>query len=310
MSQGIPDLQYDIIRNLVKLGSRVGYRLQIDGLENIYSHMDELQNGAIFAGNHESVIDAFLMGLVLPQDLREKRIYFLGKKSALWRNRFWGRMMDYFGVIPVNQRGNQEAIQKGLDVLFRKQALGIFPEGHIRYSRKDLEGKVGVARFAFQTSTPVIPVGIIGTDGVLPYGGNWPSIGKKVTLSVGEPIFFETYESRDIYDPYALRSATDLIMKEIRRQSCGYGIKPYDAHKLRCMEDMKQVMTPKGLIPKQQKKKTGIVNSFEEWLNSIPSTQSKRSGINDYEKSSLPPPVKPSPKVASQEFLRWLDDQL
>ena len=97
--------------------------------------MDQLREGVIFAGNHESVVDAFLMGLVVPSKMTSKRIYFLGKKSALWKNRFWGSMMNYFGVIPVAKRGNQEAIRRGIEVLKHNQALGIFPVGHIRFTR-------------------------------------------------------------------------------------------------------------------------------------------------------------------------------
>ncbi|MHA1214127.1 MAG: lysophospholipid acyltransferase family protein [Candidatus Hodarchaeales archaeon] len=250
------------------------------------------------------------MGLAVPPELDDKRIFFLGKQSALWRNRFWGKMMDYFGVIPVKKRGNNLAIQKGLEVLQKNQVLGIFPEGHIKYSRKDLEGKIGVARFAFETGSPVVPVGIIGTDGVLPYGGNWPSIGKKVTLHVGEPIFLsDKFDHTDIYDPYALRAATDIIMKEIRKQSHGYGIKPLDIPKLGCMEGISTIITPKGLVPVVRKvDKRDLVNSFEECLDSIPQTMKKQLRPKTEHVSSSP--NKPTSKTAEEEFLNWLNNQL
>ena len=251
MVERISDFKYALIRKSVQFGAFFGYRLNVEGKDILIDNMDQLREGVIFAGNHESVIDAFLMGLVVPPDL-EKRIYFLGKKSALWRNRFWGSMMDYFGVIPVKRRGNREAIDRGIEVLKHNQALGIFPEGHIRYSRKELEGKVGVARFAFETESPVVPVGIIGTDGILPYGGNWPTPGKKVTLKVGNPIFLHAYDQKDMYNPYALRAATDLIMHEVRVLSQGYGIVPQDAHNLRCMDGIQQIITPpKWLLQKK-----------------------------------------------------------
>ena len=113
------DFKYDMIRKTVQLGAFFGYRLQIEGSEYLQNNMDLLRGGSIFAGNHESVIDAFLMGLTVPSDLKTKRIFFLGKKSALWKNRFWGNMMNYFGVIPVQRRGNQEAIRRGINVLER-----------------------------------------------------------------------------------------------------------------------------------------------------------------------------------------------
>ncbi|MFX0185683.1 MAG: lysophospholipid acyltransferase family protein [Candidatus Hodarchaeota archaeon] len=317
MVEFIPDLQYGLIRSIVRFSANFGYRLEIEGGDKLIDNLDELREGVIFAGNHESVIDAFLMGLLVPPELREKRIYFLGKKSALWRNRIWGKMMDYFGVIPVQKRGNQEAIRRGLQILENKQALGIFPEGHIRYSRKALEGKVGVARFAFETDSPVIPVGIIGTDGVLPYGGNWPSLGKKVTLRVGNPIFLHAYDQKDMYDPYALRAATDLIMHEIRVVSQGYGIPPYEAHNLRCMDGIKTVITPPQWLMKKKKlveewdrrkQRKSVVDSFEDWLSTVP--QPKMKKMRTQTNQDTPPPSRSDRGDVSQEFLNWLDEQL
>ncbi len=319
MAEDISDLKYGVIRKAVQFTALFGYRLNIEGRDNLVDNLDELREGVIFAGNHESVIDAFLMGLVVPSEMREKRIYFLGKKSALWRNRFWGAMMDYFGVIPVMKRGNQEAIQRGINVLQHNQALGIFPEGHIRYSRKELEGKVGVARFAFETDSPVVPVGIIGTDGILPYGGNWPSPGKKVTLKVGNPIFLHTYDQKDIFNPYALRAATDLIMHEIRVLSQGYGIPPNEAHILRCMEGIQHMMTPpKWLLKKKKiveewdrrKKRKPIVDSFEDWLASVPPPKSKKNNQLETRKGRTISQELEYKSDATDEFLNWLDEQL
>lgn len=317
LSENISDVKYGVIRRAVQLAALFGYRLEIEGRQELIDNINELREGVIFAGNHESVIDAFLMGLVVPAEMKQKRIYFLGKQSALWKNRFWGTMMDYFGVIPVRKRGNQEAIRRGIDVLQHNQALGIFPEGHIRYSRKDLEGKVGVARFAFETDSPVVPVGIIGTDGILPYGGNWPTPGKKVTLKIGNPIFLHNYDKTDMFNPYALRAATDLIMHEIRILSQGYGIPPHEAHTLRCMEGIQQVMTPpKWLLKKkkiveewdQRKKSKNVVDSFEDWLAGVPQAKSLTRRKKTPEKDLTSKPEFSS--TATDEFLKWLDDQL
>lgn len=319
MSEITSDFKYELIRNAVKFGAIFGYRINIEGLNGLKGNLDLLKDGSIFAGNHESVIDAFIMGLVLPPELKQKRIFFLGKKSALWRNRFWGSMMDYFGVIPVLRRGNQEAVRRGISVLERKHALGIFPEGHIRYSKKELEGKIGVARFAFETSSPVVPVGIIGTDGVLPYGGNWPKPGKKVSIFVGEPIFLvDWYERRDMYDPYALRAATDLIMNKIRILSKGYGIPPETAQFLRCMEGVSEIITPpRWLLQKKnivkswnkEKKKKSVSNSFNEWLSTVPQPKSTVKNSKKPQKE-LFTPKKTDYKDPSKEFIDWLDDQL
>ncbi|MHA1449194.1 MAG: lysophospholipid acyltransferase family protein [Candidatus Hodarchaeales archaeon] len=306
------DITYDLIRKTLKLSSFIGYRMQVDGQENISDNLDLFNGrGAVFAANHESVIDAFLLGLTVPPDL--SRVYFLGKKSALWRNRYWGRMMDYFGVIPVNdsrqknKRSNKLAIRKGIEVLEKKQALGIFPEGHIKYSRKALEGKVGVARFAFETDSPVIPVGIIGTDGLLPYGGNWPSLGKKVILSIGEPVFLDDFDKNDILNYSALRAATDLIMSRIRLLSYGYGIHPYDASNLSCMRGINRILVPEHVYKSSgmaiKKKKNDVATRFDNWLTDIDITTRNEKRKNH--RSKTPPVAK-----TAEKFIEWLDDQL
>ncbi|MFX0016486.1 MAG: lysophospholipid acyltransferase family protein [Promethearchaeota archaeon] len=318
MASDISNLKYGAIRKAVQFSALFGYRLIIEGKEKLIDNINDLREGVIFAGNHESVIDAFLMGLTVPSEMKEKRIYFLGRKSALWRNRFWGTMMDYFGVIPVMKRGNQEAIRRGIDVLQHNQALGIFPEGHIRYSQKELEGKVGVARFAFETDSPVVPVGIIGTDGILPYGGNWPSPGKKVTLRIGNPIFLHTYSQKDVFNPYALRAATDVIMHEIRELSQGYGIPPNEAHNLRCMEGITEMITPpKWLLKKkkivsewtERRKRKKIIDSFEDWLNSVPQPKQKKKRVKIQKEKILSQELDYE-STPTDQFLKWLDEQL
>jgi 1-acyl-sn-glycerol-3-phosphate acyltransferase len=302
------DISYEFIRRLVKFSARIGYRLEVQGSENLANHLDGLGDGVIFAANHESVIDAFLMGLTVPPEI--SRVFFLGKQSALWRNRIWGTMMDYFGVIPVQKRNNDEAIRRGLEVLHKNQALGIFPEGHIRYSRKSLDGKVGVARFAFETESPVVPVGIVGTDGVLPYGGNWPSAGKKVTLIVGEPIYLSyDFDKSDIYSLGALRQATDLVMFNIRQLSSGYGVNPFDASSLKSMKGVDKILIPRRrmqVLRSQQliqQEKKDVVDHFTEWMTTL-SDDWESNPVNEEISRPLPK------KAASDEFLEWLNDQL
>jgi 1-acyl-sn-glycerol-3-phosphate acyltransferase len=305
------DLSYEFIRRVVNFSAKVGYRLEVQGQENLTEHISGLGDGAIFAANHESVIDAFLMGLIVPTE--SPRVQFLGKQSALWRNRFWGSMMDYFGVIPVKRKGkgNEGAIRKGLEVLQRRQALGIFPEGHIRYSKKSLEGKVGVARFAFETGSPVVPVGIVGTDGVLPFGGNWPSAGKKVTLTIGEPIYLSyNYDKSDIFSLSALRSATDLIMHNVRILSEGYGINPVDAPKLKTMDGIHTLLVPHRRLKHLPKKKVrkgsmdtkGASEYFTDWISSF-TDEWKRKPVEEEEKI-------PSENTPEDEFLAWLNEQI
>ncbi|MHA1969721.1 MAG: hypothetical protein ACW964_18240, partial [Candidatus Hodarchaeales archaeon] len=61
MSETTSDFKYGMIKKVVQLGALFGYRLHIEGSEQLLNNMDLIRGGSIFAGNHESVIDAFLM---------------------------------------------------------------------------------------------------------------------------------------------------------------------------------------------------------------------------------------------------------
>ena len=216
--------------------------------------------------------------------------------------------MESLTIATIRFDGVTEAIRKGLEALQKRHALGIFPEGHIRYSRKSLEGKVGVARFAFETGAPVVPVGIVGTDGVLPFGGNWPSAGKKVTLTIGEPIYLSyDYDKSDIYSLKALRSATDLVMHNIRILSSGYGINPVDAPNLKSMDGIHTLLVPNRRLQQIRRKRSkegakGAPDYFTEWMTSF-MDEWKRKEVDENESI-------PSDKTPEDQFLAWLNEQL
>lgn len=218
-----PDLEYQLVKKFVVALTKACYRIHVTGLE----FLENLKPPYIMAGNHHSTIDAIIMGLFVPG-----KIHFLGKQSALWHNAMWARINDYFGTIPVYEKGkegNKLAIHKGLDVLTKqKRVLGIFPEGAILPHKKSFEGRIGVAKFAIQAQVPVVPIGILGTEDVLPYPeygkpAVWPRVGKIVELHIREPLYFHQYKPEDAEDYDILRLTTDKIMEQIRIASKGYG---------------------------------------------------------------------------------------
>ena len=110
----------------------------------------------------------------------------------------------------------------------KKRVLGILPESAIIPHKKSYEGRVGVAKFALQAGVPVLPVGILGTEDVLPYPeygkpAVWPRVGKSVELHIRQPLYFNQYKPSDAENYDVLRSVTDQIMNHIRIASKGYG---------------------------------------------------------------------------------------
>ncbi|MFQ5558877.1 MAG: lysophospholipid acyltransferase family protein, partial [Acidimicrobiales bacterium] len=126
---------------------RALWRIRTVGLEHIPS------NGpAIIAPNHTSVLDSFLLPMVLP-----RRITFVGKAEYLddWKTRY---LFPALGMIPIDRSGGdsaQRALDTAANLLDDGELFGIYPEG--TRSRTGLlhKGHTGAARLACRTGAPI-----------------------------------------------------------------------------------------------------------------------------------------------------------
>ena len=107
----------------------------------------------VVTGNHDSVLDPFLMAAAIPRP-----IHFLGK-SELWRYaplRWW---LGSIGAIPVVRGGSDAAaIASAVAALEAGEVVGIFPEGGVRREGPWLRG---AARMALATGAPLLPVRLL-----------------------------------------------------------------------------------------------------------------------------------------------------
>ena len=178
------------------------WRPWMEGRDNIPT-----RGPAILAANHLSFLDS----IFLPASL-ERPVYYLGKSDYFsgWQRLFF----ENVGVMPVARQGGdagEASLRKGEEVLRAGRLLGIYPEGTRSPDGRLYRGKTGPARLAMRTGAPVIPVGIIGTDEVLPVGAKVPRLAK-VGIRIGRPIDFASRYEGMSDDRFALRSATDELM--------------------------------------------------------------------------------------------------
>ena len=167
---------------------------------------------AIFCPNHTSVIDSFMLPLVLP-----RRISYVGKAEYMdsWKTKY---IFPAMGMIPIDRAGgdkSQSALDTAAGVLRRGELFGIFPEG--TRSRDGLlhKGRTGAARLALEIGCPIYPVGIVGTDAIQPPGAKAPKLFKRCSITIGRPIRPERYRDRR-ESHLACRSMIDEVMFEIR----------------------------------------------------------------------------------------------
>jgi 1-acyl-sn-glycerol-3-phosphate acyltransferase len=186
----------------------------VEGVENIPS-----SGAALIAYNHLSATDWLFVPLAVPRKVTHvaKSDYFTGTglKGAFQR---W--FFSSAGQVPIDRSGgdaSRAALESLKKVLAKGGLAAIFPEGTRSPDGRLYKGKTGVARIALESKVPVIPVGVIGTDKVLP-----PDSAKfhphPVTVRIGKPLDFSRFYDF-VGNHYVERSIADEIMYEIMRLS-------------------------------------------------------------------------------------------
>lgn len=157
-----------------------GVRVRVEGLEQI-----DPSASYVFISNHLSYMDTPVALAHIPAQFR-----FLAKRG-LFQIPFLGQHLSRAGHIPV-PRGDPRAavrtMQLAAEVIQKKQiSLLIFPEGGRSHDGKLRPFKEGGAYIAIRAGVPVVPVAILGTREILPYGSGTPRSGC-VTLRILKPI--------------------------------------------------------------------------------------------------------------------------
>lgn len=151
---------------------RAVYRLEVVGADRMPA-----TGPAVVAPNHESFLDAIILGAAISRELR-----FVAK-AELWRYRLLAWMIEGLGAIPI-ERGHSDyfAAARVLQALEAGQAVVIFPQGAVRGDRVWTQG---AAHAALLTGAPLVPVRLIGTARALSRG----RIGfTRLRVIIGEPI--------------------------------------------------------------------------------------------------------------------------
>jgi len=205
---------YALGRSLITPLARVIYRPRIEGKENV-----PRDGAVIFASNHLSFIDSIAIPVAAPRP-----VHFLAKSSYFEGTGLSGKLSKTFfesiGAIPV-RRGAGQAALDALDLqrqlLDEGLAVALYPEGTRSTDGRLYKGRTGVAFLALQTGAPVVPVGLIGTDKVMPVGAKVPTLKERVTVKFGTPLDLSPHGPAT--SGRARRQATDEIMAAIHALS-------------------------------------------------------------------------------------------
>jgi 1-acyl-sn-glycerol-3-phosphate acyltransferase len=181
-------------------------RVRVSGLEDLPQ-----AGPLILAANHMSNADPPFIGGWLGPALG-RRPTFLAKE-ALFHGPL-GYFIRTLGAQPVKAGGNDiSAYRVAKTILDRGGVVAILPEGTRSFDGVMGEPKPGVSMLATRTGTPVLPVGISGTDELIAREQVLPNVGSRISMRVGRPFTLSIPAGVD--RRAALRAADEELMRRI-----------------------------------------------------------------------------------------------
>jgi len=195
-----------LIAALCRFGLQSIARVRVSGLEGL-----PRSGPLIIAANHLSNADPPFIGGWLGPAL-DRRPTFLAK-DVLFSGPL-GIFIRSLGAQPVKAGGSDiGAYRVAKGVLDRGGVVAILPEGTRSFDGVMGQPKPGVSLLATRTGTPVLPVGVSGTDVLIGRGKVLPAIGTRISLRVGRPFHLAIPPSSDRRE--ALQAADEELMRRI-----------------------------------------------------------------------------------------------
>lgn len=204
---------------VIKVGKMLAERyikkyanITINGLDKI----DGVKKPRIFVCNHLSNSD----GLVLNKVLKEKSDpYFIAgvKLSNNPVTNIGTKIVKNIAIKPSS--ADKEAITKVVKTLKSGEDILVFPEGTRSRTGEMIEGKKGVLLFARMSKAEIIPIGMSGTEKLLPISKSGDMGGEKwnhadVAINIGDKIDFPAKEKDEDRHEYEDR-CMDILMRSI-----------------------------------------------------------------------------------------------
>jgi 1-acyl-sn-glycerol-3-phosphate acyltransferase len=164
-----------------------GVTLEVQGQENLRPGRP-----AIYAANHQSAFDIFVLLAILPP------VKFLAK-IELFSIPLFGLALDLAGSLPVDRSNRQAAmksIERAAQAVREGSSIIIFPEGTRSTTGEMLPFKKGGFVLAIKSGQPIVPVSISGAGAVLPRG--WGRIHPgPIKVVIGRTIATDVYKTKN-----------------------------------------------------------------------------------------------------------------
>ena len=181
------------------------FRFKSTGEENIPP-----EGGFVLSANHMSNLDPWPLAIPLYPD---RQLRFMAKSEMYKPPLKW--VLEPAGAFPVRRgMGDEEAMQKAVELARAGEVVAIFPEGTRRKKgrikkalNKNLRTKPrsGAARVALQAGVPLVPAAIGGTESLMKLG--------PLRVAYGPPIELDDLKELELRQ--AAKIATGRLMDAI-----------------------------------------------------------------------------------------------
>jgi len=177
----------------------------------------------IYICNHLSNVD----GVILNKVLKDNNVAFMAGVK-LQNNPLTNMILETMKTIPIKPNSaDKEAIKKALDHLKNNGSIFIFPEGTRSRSSKMIEARSGFVLLCRLSGVEIVPVGIEGTENILPVHSN--NMGKEkmnkgyVKITFGEPfkLLEKNKENKEDWKELAKNDAMIKVAKLLEKKYRG-----------------------------------------------------------------------------------------
>ncbi|MEX1006710.1 MAG: lysophospholipid acyltransferase family protein [Acidimicrobiia bacterium] len=195
---------YRFARAVVLSVCKVACRVRVVGREHVP------RSGAyIVAPSHRSILDVPFSAFVTT-----RTICFLAKEE-LFSTWFGNAFFTALGAVRVERGTADRAALRALEAeLARGQPVAVFPEGTRESGPRIAPLFDGAAYLAVKLGVPIVPVGVGGSEDILPKGKFLPR-PRRVAVVVGKPIMPPVFEGRG--RRAAATKLTDELAAELQR---------------------------------------------------------------------------------------------
>jgi 1-acyl-sn-glycerol-3-phosphate acyltransferase len=177
---------YNLLRFFFWIGFRILFwllgGLRIEGANNVPK-----RGAVLITPNHVSFADPPLIGATM------RRGAWFVATDEMFAIPVLGRIARMLHAYPIRQDSpDRAALRKTQELLKRGEAVVIFPEGHVSKTAAMQPIQPGFMLLVQMTGAPVVPVGIVGTDKMMPpHQWKLHRARQRTVVRYGEPISAE-----------------------------------------------------------------------------------------------------------------------